>query len=106
MIRLLTTTTAIAAMLSACSTAAPTSGLCPADTTQQRGGCAYHLDPDQRDGLPTLPPTDPEDPIDPEDPEIGGSRSGLGDGTNPGRGRGRDRSPNIGILNPSDAPSR
>ena len=29
------------------------------------------------------------------------SRSGLGDGTNPGRGKGRERSPNAGTRNPS-----
>jgi len=31
------------------------------------------------------------------------NRSGLGDGTNPGQGAGRDNSPNMGTLNPSNA---
>jgi hypothetical protein len=33
-----------------------------------------------------------------------GNRSGLGDGTNPGRGAGRDRSPNEGANNPGGRP--
>jgi hypothetical protein len=33
----------------------------------------------------------------------GGSQSGLGDGTNPGRGGGRDHSPNTGTDNPNRA---
>lgn len=32
-----------------------------------------------------------------------GNRSGLGDGTNPGRGGGRDNSPNEGTENPNQA---
>ena len=31
-----------------------------------------------------------------------GSRSGLGDGTNPGQGRGREKSPNDGTDNPGE----
>lgn len=31
------------------------------------------------------------------------NRSGLGDGTNPGQGAGRDNSPNMGTLNPSNS---
>jgi hypothetical protein len=32
-----------------------------------------------------------------------GNRSGLGDGTNPGKGKGRSNSPNLGTLNPNNA---
>lgn len=71
----------------------------------------------ERAPTPTLdpaPPTQPAKdtgPVGGVDASAGGrSRSGLGDGTNPGRGTGRTRSPNDGTLNPAaggtGAPSR
>ncbi|MFT5454151.1 MAG: Flp pilus assembly pilin Flp [Myxococcota bacterium] len=49
------------------------------------------------DSEPTPGDVDPGD-----DDGAGKSRSGLGDGTNPGRGAGRDNAKNDGVENPHD----
>ncbi|MEE8559052.1 MAG: HYR domain-containing protein, partial [Myxococcota bacterium] len=60
---------------------------------------------------PTLEPTPelepiPEPPADDDEKVKHDNRSGLGDGTNPGLGKGRANSPNQGTENPNEADRR